>query len=41
MVTHSVNIAAVAGVTLDQAEMLVMRPDGCCGARAVERLKVV
>lgn len=40
MVTHSVNIAAVAGVTLEEAEMLVMRPDGCCGARSVERLKV-
>jgi broad specificity phosphatase PhoE len=40
MVTHSVNIAPVGGVTLDQAEMLVMRADGCCGARPLERLKV-
>jgi broad specificity phosphatase PhoE len=39
MVTHSVNIAAVAGVSLAQAEMLVMRPDGCCSARAVQRVK--
>jgi broad specificity phosphatase PhoE len=40
MVTHNVNIAAIAGHSVATAELVVMRPDGCCGARTVERLKI-
>ena len=36
MVTHAVNIAAISKRTVKPAEIVVMRPDGCCGARAVE-----
>jgi len=39
MVTHSVNIAAIAKVSLAPAEMMVMRPDGCCDARPFGRLR--
>jgi broad specificity phosphatase PhoE len=40
MVTHNVNIAALARVSVAQAEMVLMRPDGCCDARLVRRLEV-
>ena len=40
MVTHNVNIAAIAALSVAPAELVVMRPDGCCNARTVERLKV-
>lgn len=40
MVTHNVNIAAVSGASVTEGELVVMRPDGCCGARTVERLKI-
>jgi broad specificity phosphatase PhoE len=40
MVTHNVNIAAVAGASVAEAELVLMRPDGCCGARTIERLKI-
>ncbi len=40
MVTHNVNIAALARHSVAQAELVLMRPDGCCGARPVQRLKV-
>lgn len=40
MVTHNVNIAAIAGVSVAESELVVMRPDGCCGARTIERLKI-
>ena len=39
MVTHNVNIAALSKHSVAQAEMVIMRPDGCCDARPVERLK--
>ena len=40
MVTHTVNIAALSGLSVAQAEMVLMRPDGCCDARVVQRLQV-
>ena len=40
MVTHNVNIAAVSRHSVAPAEMVLMRPDGCCDARPVERVKV-
>ena len=39
MVTHNVNIAALSKHSVAQAEMVIMRPDGCCDARPMERLK--
>ena len=39
MVTHNVNIAALSRQSVAPAEMVVMRPDGCCDAKLVERLK--
>jgi phosphohistidine phosphatase SixA len=40
MVTHNVNIAALSGLSVAPAEIVLMRPDGCCGARTVERLSL-
>ena len=40
MVTHNVNIAALSRESVAPAEMVLMRPDGCCDARRIERLKV-
>jgi broad specificity phosphatase PhoE len=39
MVTHNVNIAALSRHSVATGEMVLMRPDGCCDARPVERLK--
>jgi broad specificity phosphatase PhoE len=39
MVTHNVNIAALSRHSVATGEMVLMRPDGCCGAKPVERLK--
>jgi broad specificity phosphatase PhoE len=39
MVTHNVNIAALTHLSLAPAEIVVLRPDGCCGLRTLERLK--
>jgi broad specificity phosphatase PhoE len=39
MVTHNVNIAALSRQSVAPAEMVLMRPDGCCSARMLERLK--
>ena len=39
MVTHNVNIAALSKHSVAQAEMVIMRPDGCCDARPMERLR--
>lgn len=39
MVTHNVNIAALTQLSVDPAEIVVVRPDGCCGLRRVERVK--
>jgi broad specificity phosphatase PhoE len=40
MVTHNVNIAGIAGLSVAPAELVVMRPDGCCSARTVERIQI-
>jgi broad specificity phosphatase PhoE len=40
MVTHNVNIAALSRHSVAPAEIVLMRPDGCCNARPAERLKV-
>jgi broad specificity phosphatase PhoE len=39
MVTHNVNIAALSRHSVATGEMVLMRPDGCCDARPVERLR--
>lgn len=39
MITHRSNIAALARLDIDQGEILLVKPDGCCGVRRVERLK--
>jgi broad specificity phosphatase PhoE len=38
MVTHNVNIAALTRLSLASAEIVVVRPDGCCGLHTLERL---
>ena len=38
MVTHNVNIAALTRLSVATAEIVVVRPDGCCGLRVVERI---
>ena len=40
MVTHNVNIAALTRHSVGTGEMVLVRPDGCCDLRALERLKV-
>ena len=40
MVTHNVNVAALTKLSIAQAEMVVVRPDGCCGMKVVGRLRV-
>ena len=40
MVTHNVNIAALTRHSVGPAEMVIVRPDGCCNLRSMERLKV-
>jgi hypothetical protein len=39
MVTHRANIAALTGIALAEGEVLLVKPDGCCGVRRVERLR--
>jgi broad specificity phosphatase PhoE len=38
MVTHSVNIAGLTRHAVAPAEIVVVRPEGCCEVRPVERL---
>ncbi|MGZ5039919.1 MAG: histidine phosphatase family protein [Usitatibacter sp.] len=38
MVTHNVNVAALTRLSIAPAEIVVVRPDGCCGLRTVERI---
>ncbi len=40
MVTHSVNIAPLAQVTIETGEIVVVRPDGCCNLKPIQRLKI-
>jgi len=39
MVTHNVNIAALTKLSVATGEIVVVRPDGCCGLRSVGRLE--
>lgn len=39
MVTHNVNIAALTKLSVAPAEMVVVRPDGCCGLRVEARVR--
>ena len=41
MVTHNVNIAAVSRHSVATGEMVLMRADGCCNAKPVDRLVVL
>jgi broad specificity phosphatase PhoE len=40
MVTHNVNIAALTRLSVATGEIVVVRPDGCCGLKTVERLLI-
>lgn len=38
MVTHNVNIAALTKLSVGPAEIVIVKPDGCCSARPVRRI---
>jgi phosphohistidine phosphatase SixA len=40
MVTHNVNITALVNVFTEQSEIVVVKPDGCCGTRVYGTLKL-
>ncbi|HEX4942827.1 MAG TPA: histidine phosphatase family protein [Usitatibacteraceae bacterium] len=40
MVTHNVNIAALTGLSVGTGEIVVLRPDGCCGLKVVGRIAI-
>ena len=40
MVTHNVNVAAITRLSIAPAELVLVRPDGCCGARPVQRFRL-
>ena len=40
MVTHNVNIAALTDLSVGMGEVVVVRPDGCCGLRVVGRIRI-
>lgn len=40
MVTHNVNIAAVTKLSLAPAEIVIIKPDGCCSSRPLRRMKL-
>ncbi len=40
MVTHNVNIAALTKLSVGTGEIVVVRPDGCCGLKVVGRLSI-
>jgi broad specificity phosphatase PhoE len=40
MVTHAVNIASLAKRAVGPAEIVVVRPDGCCALRVVDQLRL-
>ena len=41
MVTHNVNIASLTRLSVAPGEIVVVRPDGCCGLRVSGRLLLV
>ena len=38
MVTHNVNIAAITKLSVGPAEIVIVKPDGCCSARPLRRV---
>lgn len=40
MVTHNVNIAALTRLSVGTGDIVVVRPDGCCGLRVVGQIRV-
>jgi phosphohistidine phosphatase SixA len=40
MVTHNVNVAALTNVSTGMGEIVVVRPDGCCGLKVVGRIRI-
>ena len=38
MVTHNTNIAALTKLSVAPGEIVVLRPDGCCGFKVDQRL---
>ena len=38
MVTHNVNIAALTRLSVATGEIVVVRPDGCCGLKTLGRI---
>ena len=40
MVTHNVNIAALTRLSVATAELVAVRPEGCCSLRTLGRLRV-
>ena len=40
MVTHNVNIAALTKLSVGTGEVVVVRPDGCCGLKVVGRIRI-
>jgi phosphohistidine phosphatase SixA len=40
MVTHNLNIAALTKLSVAPGEIVIVRPDGCCALKPVERLVV-
>lgn len=40
MVTHNVNIAALTGIAAGTGEVVVVRPDGCCGLKVMGRIAI-
>ena len=40
MVTHNVNIAALTRLSIGTGEIVVVRPDGCCGLKVVGRVAI-
>jgi phosphohistidine phosphatase SixA len=40
MVTHNVNIASLTKLSVGTGEVVVVRPDGCCGLKVVGRIRI-
>lgn len=40
MVTHNVNIAGLTKLSVGTGEVVVVRPDGCCGLKVVGRIRL-
>ena len=40
MVTHNVNIASLTKLSVAPAEIVILRPDGCCGYKVAGRMRL-